>query len=74
MLGCFAFLKRTFIGACCYLLLVNCWPNEVGSKCDVNIEYSLENADMELSDVVITIPLPYVPLCFISFYCCRSEL
>jgi len=42
--------------------LVNCWPNEVGSKCDVNIEYSLENADMELNDVVITIPLTYVVL------------
>lgn len=39
-------------------LSINCWPNEVGSKCDVNIEYSLENTDMELSDVVITIPLP----------------
>jgi len=40
--------------------VVNCWPNEVGSKCDVNIEYSLDYTDMELNDVVITIPLPYV--------------
>lgn len=39
-------------------LSINCWPNEVGSKCDVNIEYSLERPSMELNDVVITIPLP----------------
>jgi len=39
-------------------LSINCWPNEAGSKCDVNIEYSLERPDMELNDVVITIPLP----------------
>jgi hypothetical protein len=39
-------------------LSINCWPNEAGSKCDVNIEYSLENTSMELNDVVITIPLP----------------
>lgn len=37
---------------------INCWPNEAGSKCDVNIEYELERTDMELNDVVITIPLP----------------
>lgn len=39
-------------------LSINCWPNEAGSKCDVNIEYSLERSDMELNDVVISIPLP----------------
>ena len=42
------------------LFSVNCWPNEVGSKCDVNIEYELERTDMELNDVVISIPTPYV--------------
>lgn len=39
-------------------LSINCWPNEVGNKCDVNIEYELEREDMELNDVVITIPMP----------------
>lgn len=39
-------------------LSINCWPNEVGNKCDVNIEYELERDDMELNDVVITIPMP----------------
>lgn len=48
------------------VLVVNCWPNEFGSKCDVNIEYSLENTDMELNDVVITIPLPYVDICCVN--------
>ena len=37
---------------------VNCWPNEAGSTCDVNIEYDLEMPDMELTDVVISIPVP----------------
>lgn len=39
-------------------LPVNCWPQENGAgSCDVNIEYNLENTDLELSEVVITIPL-----------------
>jgi len=50
--------KCIHYSGCCFVV-VNCWPNEVGSKCDVNIEYSLENVDMELNDVVITIPLPW---------------
>ena len=37
---------------------VNCWPNETASGCDVNIMYELERTDMELNDVLITIPLP----------------
>ena len=37
---------------------VNCWPNETSSGCDVNIEYDLEKEDMELNDVVISIPVP----------------
>jgi len=39
-------------------LSINCWPNETGSGCDVNIEYELEQDDMELNDVTICIPLP----------------
>ncbi|XP_037074313.1 coatomer subunit delta-like [Pollicipes pollicipes] len=39
-------------------LSINCWPSENGSNgCDVNIEYSLEDKSMELSDVVISVPL-----------------
>ena len=41
-----------------FSLTVNCWPNETGSGCDVNIEYELERTEMELNDVLITIPLP----------------
>lgn len=39
--------------------LVNCWPTptEDGS-CEVNIEYELENDQLILEDVIITIPLP----------------
>jgi len=37
---------------------INCWPEDSGQGCDVNIEYTLENEDLELNDVVITIPLP----------------
>lgn len=37
---------------------VNCWPQENGAGgCDVNIEYNLENKEMELNEVTITIPL-----------------
>lgn len=39
-------------------LSINCWPNEVGNKCDVNIEYELERQDLELNDVTIAIPMP----------------
>jgi len=52
--------SKDLVYFCNLLFAVNCWPNEVGSKCDVNIEYSLENTEMELNDIVITIPLPYV--------------
>lgn len=39
-------------------LSINCWPSENGSGgCDVNIEYELEDTSLELSDVVITIPM-----------------
>lgn len=38
--------------------LVNCWPSESGSGCDVNIEYELQEDSLELNDVVIAIPLP----------------
>lgn len=39
-------------------LSINCWPNESGTGCDVNIEYELERDELELNDVSISIPLP----------------
>ncbi|KAH3701457.1 hypothetical protein DPMN_076445 [Dreissena polymorpha] len=38
-------------------LTINCWPNESGSGCDVNIEYELEQPNLELNDVQISIPI-----------------
>ena len=44
-------------------MLVNCWPTPSNAgTCDVNIEYELENEGVNLYDVVISIPLPYVLL------------
>ena len=41
------------------IFLVNCWPSDNGQGgCDVNIEYELEQDQLELQDVVITIPIP----------------
>jgi hypothetical protein len=41
-------------------LSVNCWPSDNGQNgCDVNIEYELEQDQLELNDVVITIPIPH---------------
>lgn len=38
---------------------INCWPCENGEGgCDVNIEYELEQDNLELNDVHINIPLP----------------
>lgn len=40
-------------------LSINCWPSENGDGgCDVNIEYELEQTDLELNNVQIAIPLP----------------
>jgi len=39
-------------------LSINCWPSENAGKCDVNIEYELLQEYLELTDVVITIPVP----------------
>lgn len=39
-------------------LSINCWPNESGNGCDVNIEYELEREELELHDVVISISVP----------------
>ncbi|XP_028664344.1 archain 1a [Erpetoichthys calabaricus] len=40
-------------------LTINCWPSESGSStCDVNIEYELQEENLELNDVVISIPVP----------------
>ena len=39
---------------------VNCWPSDNGQGgCDVNIEYELEQTQLELNDVVISIPIPH---------------
>ncbi|XP_017876854.1 coatomer subunit delta [Ceratina calcarata] len=38
---------------------INCWPSENGEGgCDVNIEYELEQLNLELNDIQINIPLP----------------
>ncbi|GAN02742.1 coatomer subunit delta [Mucor ambiguus] len=43
-------------------LTITCWPSPAGNgTCDVNVEYELENDDLELRDVVISIPLPAEP-------------
>ncbi|THH16448.1 hypothetical protein EW146_g4200 [Bondarzewia mesenterica] len=40
-------------------LSINCWPTPSNDgTCEVNIEYELENKNVTLYDVVITIPLP----------------
>ncbi|KAF9116124.1 hypothetical protein BGX27_004707 [Mortierella sp. AM989] len=40
-------------------LSINCWPSPSGDgSCDVNIEYQLENEEMEFKNVSITIPIP----------------
>ncbi|XP_071095948.1 coatomer subunit delta-like [Haliotis cracherodii] len=39
-------------------LSINCWPSETGSGCDVNIEFELERTELELEDVLISIPCP----------------
>ena len=44
----------------CFSLLVNCWPSETKSGCDVSIEYELQKLHLELKNVLITVPLPYV--------------
>ncbi|KAJ1561893.1 Coatomer subunit delta, partial [Nowakowskiella sp. JEL0078] len=42
-------------------IAINCWPSPSGNgTCDVNVEYELQNVDMELRDVVISIPYPGV--------------
>lgn len=41
-------------------LSLNCWPSENGfGGCDVNIEYNLEHAELELNNVTVTVPLPF---------------
>merc|ERR1712107_902436 len=44
----------------CIPLSINCWPSDNGQGgCDVNIEFELENTELELNDVTIAIPLPH---------------
>ncbi len=41
-------------------LHIECWPNPNGDgSCDVNLEYELK-ADVELTNVVLTITIPYI--------------
>ncbi|KAF9180098.1 Coatomer subunit delta, partial [Haplosporangium sp. Z 11] len=41
-------------------LSINCWPSPAGDgSSDVNIEYQLENEEMEFKNVSIIIPLPH---------------
>jgi len=40
-------------------LSINCWPSETSTGCEINIEYTLESNELELNDVVISIPLPH---------------
>ncbi|KAF7255572.1 hypothetical protein EG68_07669 [Paragonimus skrjabini miyazakii] len=37
---------------------VNCWPNEIRGGFEVNIEYELQNTELELHDVCLSVPLP----------------
>lgn len=40
-------------------LIINCWPTEKGSGLyEINIEYELLKTDLELVDVVISVPVP----------------
>ncbi|KAG8794266.1 hypothetical protein FRC12_025179 [Ceratobasidium sp. 428] len=40
-------------------LSINCWPSPAGDgTCEVNIEWELENKELDLQDVTISIPLP----------------
>lgn len=42
-----------------FIMLVNCWPSPSNDgTCEVSIEYELENENLTLYDVVISIPLP----------------
>ncbi|CAH8659170.1 unnamed protein product [Dicrocoelium dendriticum] len=36
----------------------NCWPNEIRGGFEVNIEYELQNTELELCDAVVNVPLP----------------
>ncbi|KAI8644358.1 hypothetical protein BD408DRAFT_413304 [Parasitella parasitica] len=48
-------------------LTITCWPSPAGDgTCDVNVEYELENDELELHDVVISIPLPAEPTADVS--------
>lgn len=48
-------------------LTITCWPSPAGNgTCDVNVEYELENTDLELREVVICIPLPAEPTAEVS--------
>ncbi|KAF0979943.1 hypothetical protein FDP41_001096 [Naegleria fowleri] len=37
---------------------VNCWPNPSGNETSVSIEYTLQDTNVELSNVAISVPIP----------------
>ncbi|KAF5402652.1 Coatomer subunit delta [Paragonimus heterotremus] len=39
-------------------ITINCWPNEIRGGFEVNIEYELQNTELELHDVCLSVPLP----------------
>lgn len=55
-INCNAKLQVMLLFFCCPP--VNCWPSENDGQCDVNIEYELLQENLELNDVVISIPVP----------------
>ncbi|KAA3677616.1 coatomer subunit delta, partial [Paragonimus westermani] len=39
-------------------ITINCWPNEIRGGFEVNIEYELQNTELELHDACLSVPLP----------------
>ncbi|CAH8603227.1 unnamed protein product [Heterobilharzia americana] len=39
-------------------ITVNCWPNEIPGGFEVNVEYELQDTELELENLVMSIPLP----------------
>ena len=53
------FPSSPFLLPCLPPRKVNCWPTVNGDgSCEVNIEYTLNDEDLELENVAVTIPLP----------------
>ncbi|CAH8867153.1 unnamed protein product [Trichobilharzia szidati] len=39
-------------------ITVNCWPNEIPGGFEVNVEYELQDTELQLENLVMSIPLP----------------